>query len=106
MSVYVQKRWMHKRDSWFGLQLLTTSSKKILKRERCWEDQKESFASDISVCDFNLTAFGYHTQWSCGYLVWYLHAGAAYQVRNRRLFIAITSKITVYKLRDVEVVSV
>ena len=35
----------------------------------------------------------------------YLHAGEAYQVRNRRLFIAITSKITVHKLKDVEAVS-
>ena len=31
---------------------------KILKRKRCWEDQKESFASDISVYDSNFTAFG------------------------------------------------
>ena len=35
----------------------------------------------------------------------YLHAGAAYQVRNRRLFIDITLKITVHQLKDVEVVS-
>ena len=35
----------------------------------------------------------------------YLHADASYQVRNRQLLIAITSKKTVYKLKNVEVVS-
>ena len=35
----------------------------------------------------------------------YLHGGASYQVRNRRLFISITSKITVRKLKNVVVVS-
>ena len=32
--------------------------RKMLKRKRCWEDPKELFASDISVYDSNLTAFG------------------------------------------------
>ena len=35
----------------------------------------------------------------------YLHADASYQVRNRRLFIAITSKKTVQELKSDEEVS-
>ena len=35
----------------------------------------------------------------------FVHAGALYQVRNRGLFIAITSKKTVHKLKNVEVES-